>query len=483
MASGQGKVGDPERSKLCEQEIHQMVYEPIPKCTRTSKVDVKSWIASISRKESKMKKLQQETEPSRTSTKLKILFYKVRSIGEVFHVERDRLLDSQRDYMGTNLVEAADEIAKAVQEVKEIEDERDEMRTELQRMKELLAQKDPPTELSNLSEISSKLEKQLDVLQKTVKQIKETAPIQGVGTYANAVKTNRHTSNGNAMQSKEQSGGKNEPKRTAIIIVPKNDLASERMDIRTKLKVEKVFSKTGTGVLDARYTGHNRLRMEIENEDQVQSLIDAVNGGEHLVARKVMPADPTIIIKEINGRIPSATLIEDYLIKQNPELRIGDDPKSKFKYLFTRKSYSTKLKNRDLRTPRLNCDSDNYDAVMSVSPEVYKRLKDSEMKVYLEESRVRVNRFVDVRQCVKCARLGHTESKCQQQKPNCRYCSEEHRTEECPNKEKPPCCNNCKNHNQISITSKKLDTQHEAWKKNCPMMVKFKEKMYADVEW
>jgi hypothetical protein len=87
-------------------------------------------------------------------------------------------------------------------------------------------------------------------------------------------------------------------------------------------------------------------------------------------------------------------------------------------------------------------------------------------KIKLHWSMCKVEDFVSITRCLKCLGFGHTAKFCQNQQ-KCSYCAEDHHWKECENK-RSICCSNCaKANTYIHNDSKKLNTNHSVFSKEC----------------
>jgi len=81
--------------------------------------------------------------------------------------------------------------------------------------------------------------------------------------------------------------------------------------------------------------------------------------------------------------------------------------------------------------------------VCMVTPEILRKLAGK--RVYLGMSCCRITEYYDYNQCYKCLQYGHREKFCVSMFTACSHCAEKgHSGKECPNKEKPSKCINCK---------------------------------------
>ncbi|KAF0702691.1 Uncharacterized protein FWK35_00036352, partial [Aphis craccivora] len=147
------------------------------------------------------------------------------------------------------------------------------------------------------------------------------------------------------------------------------------------------------------------------------------------------PRQPRIIIYDVDNDL-SEVEIADGLLLQNPELGLTQEEI---------KSMSVKHK----LGPK-NGSTTHYviETPASILPKLENKL------VYLGMTRCRVKIHKSTTQCYRCQKFGHTSLKCNQEKPVCRHCAEEHDSRECMQNDKAICANCKKDHKSSSSVCK-----------------------------
>lgn len=85
-------------------------------------------------------------------------------------------------------------------------------------------------------------------------------------------------------------------------------------------------------------------------------------------------------------------------------------------------------------------------------------------RVFVDQSSCRVKDYLSVARCFNCQGLGHVGKHCLQKNPICSHCAENHESKSCKNKDKTPCCINCR--------KGKRNDGHTANDSNCPSYAK-----------
>lgn len=156
--------------------------------------------------------------------------------------------------------------------------------------------------------------------------------------------------------------------------------------------------------------------------------------------------DPPVILKGIPNEIDGKELI-DIITKSNPDTFTDSNPK----LLYFKPNRNRKLYNAVIRvTPRArNTIFNTFSNKLSLGIRV----------VHVEDANPTV-------QCTNCFRFGHTKRICNNTgNPNeqtaCWHCSDNHFSANCPNKESPNICINCR--------SKSLPHAHPPTHPSCPI--------------
>lgn len=152
---------------------------------------------------------------------------------------------------------------------------------------------------------------------------------------------------------------------------------------------------------------------------------------------------PRVIIFGVEDDLSSEDL-HDHLIKQNPELELGDI------------RIVAKLRARYNRAHR----------IIELNPEAFKMIKYKE-KLNIGWKRYRFEETLGIRQCFKCAAMGHLARDCKSSKI-CRGCSStEHNDNDC---NEGIYCKHCQLANDKFRLN--LDVNHRPFDRDCPQYIR-----------
>jgi hypothetical protein len=156
---------------------------------------------------------------------------------------------------------------------------------------------------------------------------------------------------------------------------------------------------------------------------------------------------PALLVKFVPKEIEDEA-IKDTILQQNNLSHI-EDPVLNIK--FTKRTFE-----------------DSRHVVIEVSPNIRRELVTLQ-KIKLRWNMCKVEDFVVVTRCLKCLGFGHTTRFCQNQQ-KCSRCAEDHHWKECEH-QNPVRCSNClKANSYIKDESKKINTNHSVFSKECPRM-------------
>jgi len=111
---------------------------------------------------------------------------------------------------------------------------------------------------------------------------------------------------------------------------------------------------------------------------------------------------------------------------------------------------------------------DSRHVVIEVSPNLRRQLL-ALHKLKLQWCMCEAEDFISITRCLKCLGFVHTARFCQNQS-KCSYCAEDHSWKECGNKH-VTCCSNCiKANTYIRDESRKANTNHSVFSKECPRL-------------
>lgn len=104
--------------------------------------------------------------------------------------------------------------------------------------------------------------------------------------------------------------------------------------------------------------------------------------------------------------------------------------------------------------------------IIEIDPKAYNKIMASK-KLFIGWSSCHVYDAIDLKRCFKCSHFGHMGDKCKNEHA-CPRCSKNHELKSC--KSKSVKCVNCVRFNHKH--NAKLETNHAAWDRNCPVYVK-----------
>ena len=163
---------------------------------------------------------------------------------------------------------------------------------------------------------------------------------------------------------------------------------------------------------------------------------------------------PTISVANLTEKYSEKSL-QDLILQSHPEIKTLTEQGEKFSVL----KVKPQIKN-----------SEKHQATIRVSNNIRKvierKLGD---RLYIGSFSCKVFDQFHIKRCNKCQGFGHYKSDCQSGKTVCGYCSNNHLSESCPEKEQSnflPCCTNC--------TRGKFSDQkhtHTAFDRICPSYI------------
>lgn len=158
---------------------------------------------------------------------------------------------------------------------------------------------------------------------------------------------------------------------------------------------------------------------------------------------------PKLRISGFSDQMSEEKLIE-CLIKQNEILKNDDSIKV--------------LNMKEIKNKKFK----QYQAIIEASPDTYFKMLKQE-KVCVNWDRCSIFEYISVRRCFNCFGFNHNASECKS-KTACKYCAQEHKSEDCRNNERK--CVNCVWH--VNNLKMNIDTNHDAFYQECPV---FKRKI------
>ena len=116
-------------------------------------------------------------------------------------------------------------------------------------------------------------------------------------------------------------------------------------------------------------------------------------------------------------------------------------------------------------------EPDRVHIIVECETGIYQQLL-KQKRVFIEYQSLTVAPYSSHKRCFKCQGFGHIASKCSlpEQTNVCGYCSENHRSKECPNSNNPQMhvCTNCTKYNRsITRNEHKIDVNHHTMSSDC----------------
>ncbi|CAK1582419.1 unnamed protein product [Parnassius mnemosyne] len=266
-----------------------------------------------------------------------------------------------------------------------------------------------------------------------------TSPI----SYANAVKSSTPVK-------------KSIPITKPAIIVSAKQPVSSPQDTISAWRKSVHFKHYTFSPADVKQVSNNKLRVEFDNEEQRDKVIDAANQPDSLVnadiAKKLRPM---IILKGVYIDTPVAEL-KKIIINQNPRIKSEIKTPDDITFRFIKNNKNKKL----------------YNPVFMVTPQIWRTVIELQ-KLNIDHQRVHTEDHPAYLHCYKCLKFGHTKKHCTEDKTICSYCSSfDHSYKDCPVKkdETKVNCYNCSLH--CKKYNLNLNTQHSATSLLCPRLQK-----------
>ncbi|KAK3849195.1 hypothetical protein Pcinc_044037 [Petrolisthes cinctipes] len=107
--------------------------------------------------------------------------------------------------------------------------------------------------------------------------------------------------------------------------------------------------------------------------------------------------------------------------------------------------------------------------ILAVSPQIRKVIRDNQDYVYINLSRCKVFDHFWVLRCGNCLAYGHKTTHCRRENPNCGYCSGQHRSSDCTQKEQQKCIH--------CVFNSRDDASHSAFSTKCPSFLIAKQNL------
>lgn len=297
--------------------------------------------------------------------------------------------------------------------------------------------------VSEMNNLLNKLSGMFLGLENTLKKVITAADKGTPRTYSEQLATSVGPQN--KFRPQLQSGdGQLTP--ASLILKPAN--SNMQPDDMKKLIKETVDPKAlQLGISKMKKLSNNALLVECNNHTDRDILEKELNKLDSLSLEYPKKKQPTLLLKFVPWHIKDED-IKDIVIHQN-NLTHLENPELITR--FTKKHFQ-----------------DSRHIVVQASPNLRKELI-ALQRIKINWSMCRVEDFIVVTRCFKCLGFGHTSKYCNNQQ-KCSHCAEEHHWKNCENRHNI-CCANCATANTyINNNNKKLNTNHDAFSKECPRL-------------
>jgi len=200
--------------------------------------------------------------------------------------------------------------------------------------------------------------------------------------------------------------------------------------------------------------------MMFDKKDNVDSIVDNIQQNLGVEARGRGLILPKMTITHVPRYIDLDSKLEEMIVQSNPRIRELKNEGEVFSVLFS-------YKHRDLGS-----------VVCKLSPKIREEIIKNGNKIKLGMRICPVKDRLYVMQCGKCLKYNHKTSNCKNLEYVCAWCTEEHLSKECPNKDDPTCyeCVNCRRNHETDIG-------HNAYDHRCPWKTKMLEQLIKRTDW
>ena len=122
--------------------------------------------------------------------------------------------------------------------------------------------------------------------------------------------------------------------------------------------------------------------------------------------------------------------------------------------------------------------------VCKVSPTIRRFIMEGSKRLRVGMRSCPVKDRIHVTQCGKCLRFGHKTKLCYESSHTCAFCSLDHKSSDCLNKNAHQHqCKNCDRYRNLSTDSAVQFSAHSAFSDICPVFMSQKTKMINRTNW
>ncbi|KAI5633718.1 hypothetical protein NE865_13551 [Phthorimaea operculella] len=230
------------------------------------------------------------------------------------------------------------------------------------------------------------------------------------------------------------------------LIIESADPRHTSNDVAQKIKEKVDVVQLGVGVNGFRKMRHQKVLITCDTGNDRDILGEAIkNAGEKLTVTQPATKNPLIRLQGVAQDLNDKR-IEEAVLKQNDRIVKGVHPEDrKVKVVRRVKGRIQNLNN----------------VIVEVTPALWNKLRDQKLRIgYQIVSAIDQSPIL---QCYRCLDFGHKARDCQSKGVCCGYCTENHDTRQCCNRNSAPLCINCN----------EGDRNHPAYSPECPVWQKW----------
>ena len=229
------------------------------------------------------------------------------------------------------------------------------------------------------------------------------------------------------------------------LVVSSEEHSSEDIKKIIKLQINPVENKLG--VINMKNIGNSKVLVQCPSESDLKVLQTEIQDkSPQLKATPFKRKNPTIIIKNVPNEIKDDEIL-DVILNQNPDIIVG-----------------TEWKNSRIRFTLRKFQNTRH-LIVEMHPDIRKSiLVQSRLKIAW--SMCVVEDFIVINRCFKCLGYNHRAGDCTNRLA-CYFCSHEHESKNCPQKNVKVCINCVRRNQKIKDEGKKLNTRHSPFSENC----------------
>lgn len=238
-------------------------------------------------------------------------------------------------------------------------------------------------------------------------------------------------------------------KGPSLLISSKSSVKITHEELTRRWKEAISFKKKSYAPNSIKRTSDNKLKIELTSIEEKKDLQNSLLGNLNIKCEEVTLNNPHLIIKGISRDVAEDELV-DVLVCQNINIKNSILEKDDLKLKFIKNNKNKKL----------------YNAVLEAKHNIFNSVTRYE-KINIDHDRVHVEEYLNIKQCFRCCRYGHTSKICKEPMAVCSFCAGSHNFIECgiKNNKSLAKCINCTSNNLIS--NFKVNVNHSATSNIC----------------